>query len=181
MTTEILDIVDTAVKIGLGALISGLSTYYVAKHNHAADAKKQFLNRKLGIIEAVTGHFDEFSASLSTLISAIDGVRRNYPEKESFDLANKKDAELWEFIRDNDEKFCDARNHSTFAASKLYLLELHEAAGWVTCLNKLGNEIRTAVLFEDKLPSSQQLEQWRAEFSDIKKKFFRAVSAHYKA
>jgi|GEM_PF-2451336 len=180
MATEILDIVDTAIKIGLGALISGVSTYYITKQNHATDAKKQFLNRKLGIIEAVTGHFDEFSTSLSELISAIDGVRRKHPDKESFDLNDQNDAPLWKFINDHDDKFCNARYHAIFAASKLYLLQLHEAADRVTSLNKLGNDIRTQVLFNGKLPSSPQLDQWRTELSNIKKEFFHAVSAHYK-
>ncbi len=44
MAAEVLDIIDTAVKIGLGALISGVATYYATKLKHAKDAEKDLRN-----------------------------------------------------------------------------------------------------------------------------------------
>lgn len=48
MPTQILDIVDTAVKIGLGALISGIATYHVTKlsQKSAAQKEREKWNRK---------------------------------------------------------------------------------------------------------------------------------------
>ncbi|VAX07756.1 hypothetical protein MNBD_GAMMA26-850 [hydrothermal vent metagenome] len=44
MAIEVLDIIDTAVKIGLGALISGVATYHVTKLKYAKDAEKDINN-----------------------------------------------------------------------------------------------------------------------------------------
>lgn len=49
LATELLDVLDTGVKIGLGALISGVSAYWVGRLNHskAAEKEKTELRRKM--------------------------------------------------------------------------------------------------------------------------------------
>jgi len=58
---DILDIVDTAVKIELGALISGVTTYYVTTLNHNNDSKKEILKRKSEMLESIAGEVETFS------------------------------------------------------------------------------------------------------------------------
>lgn len=42
--TTVLEIIDTAVGIGLGALISGITTYWVTHKNHTFDIRKTIVN-----------------------------------------------------------------------------------------------------------------------------------------
>lgn len=58
---ELLSIVDTAVKIGLGALISGVATYWVTKLNHENDIAKTKLKRQRELLEEIAGQAEEFS------------------------------------------------------------------------------------------------------------------------
>jgi threonine dehydratase len=55
MVTTI-DVIDSAVKIGLGALISGLATYLVAKSSHDKTIAKERAQRKRDMLEAVAQH-----------------------------------------------------------------------------------------------------------------------------
>ena len=70
-----LEIVDTAVKIGLGAIISGAAAFFLARGNHGAERIKLLLERKLGNMEQAAREFNEYTNAFSQLLSAIDGVR----------------------------------------------------------------------------------------------------------
>jgi len=59
-----IDVVDSAVKIGLGALISGLATYWLAKTIHAKTIEKERAAHKRELLEAITeqvARFDQFA------------------------------------------------------------------------------------------------------------------------
>lgn len=60
MTTE-LDIVDTIVKIGLGAIISGISTYMVSKKSHSHEMEIDFTRYKRNTLIEISNLIDEAS------------------------------------------------------------------------------------------------------------------------
>ena len=55
-----IDVADTAVKIGLGALLGGAFAVWVAFLNNKSQASKVYLERKRCIIESVVGEVDLF-------------------------------------------------------------------------------------------------------------------------
>ena len=74
MPTSILDILDSAVKIGLGALISGVATYSVTRLRYSQEAKQKISTRKREIIEDAAEaieKFNEFSHECSHRIFAV--------------------------------------------------------------------------------------------------------------
>jgi hypothetical protein len=59
-----IDVLDTAVKIGLGAIITGLATYWVAKANRHKTVERERAQRKRDLLEVVaeqTARFDQFA------------------------------------------------------------------------------------------------------------------------
>lgn len=48
-----LEIADTTVKIGLGALISGASAYFLARHNHSSSIEKEYISKHRAVLEQV--------------------------------------------------------------------------------------------------------------------------------
>ncbi|MCG8067976.1 MAG: hypothetical protein JAY84_08920 [Candidatus Thiodiazotropha taylori] len=90
MTTA-LDIVDTAVKIGLGALISGFATYFVTKRNNTHEIFKEQHLRRLDLLEklsisiqsATTGIHKAVHAYLENVDSSEEVIRESL--KESLD------------------------------------------------------------------------------------------------
>jgi len=93
MTTP-LEILDSAVKIGLGALISGVATYLITSRNHAHEFRKaadqdrrELLREAATLIEEATGSVnlatyalehapDSRAASEKSLIEAINKIGR---------------------------------------------------------------------------------------------------------
>ncbi|HKR02323.1 MAG TPA: hypothetical protein VJT09_16725 [Pyrinomonadaceae bacterium] len=56
-----IDVLDTAVKIGLGALISGLAAYWVAKLNHDKTAEKERAQRRRDMLETIAEQVGTFN------------------------------------------------------------------------------------------------------------------------
>ena len=55
---EWIDIVDTALKIGLGAAISGIATYQVTKRNHSHEFEKEYFKRRQNALESISESFE---------------------------------------------------------------------------------------------------------------------------
>ena len=71
MPKDILEIVDTAVKIGLGALISGMATYWVTRLNHNKAIEKDRSERRRQMIEDVAENIERLFALLFSFRAGI--------------------------------------------------------------------------------------------------------------
>ncbi|MBU4499978.1 MAG: hypothetical protein KKG40_07180, partial [Gammaproteobacteria bacterium] len=56
-----LEVIDTAVKVGLGALISGLSAYWMAKSKNRDDLRRERSGRHHGLLEQSAEQIECFS------------------------------------------------------------------------------------------------------------------------
>lgn len=63
-----LEIVDSAIKIGLGALISGVSTFLVTRKNHAHDLEKMARDDKKYIIREVSTLLEDGTSNINRCI-----------------------------------------------------------------------------------------------------------------
>lgn len=173
MPKEIIDVLDTAVKIGLGALISGVAAYLAAKSNHKNEKEKELLNRRLNKIEHASENIDEFFNSMVNLISAIDGILI-----QSTDNAELTQKQL-EFIRENDKRYTESRDLRGIAVSWLRLHKLDDCIEILIETNNLDRCIREKVIFEKVLPTKKENTKWKNECNKIRKKFFKSLSQHY--
>lgn len=180
MSTGLLDVVDTAVKIGMGALVSGISTYFVTRLNHSNESERQFRARTLNIIDTAAGHVDKFTSALGKLIAAIDGVQRQRPGQKILAVSSPADKNAWAFIRKRDAEFCEVRQHGQFAVSQIQLIGISDAVAILGELSALGNEIRNDIIFKHELPGEEALEAARDKMKHIKTRFFDEVRKHYK-
>ncbi|WP_422380617.1 hypothetical protein [Marinicellulosiphila megalodicopiae] len=64
MATTWIEIADTAIKIGFGALISGVSAYSLAKHNHSKSIEKEYITKHRETLESVTSEIEEMTHAL---------------------------------------------------------------------------------------------------------------------
>lgn len=100
MTTEWIDIVDTSVKIGLGALISGSFTYLGLKHKTVAEKDKFKTENKFKLLEESSISIHEYFISWRYYGSIVSGITKtkkaNSTEQTHFSekqLENLKDKE----------------------------------------------------------------------------------------
>lgn len=113
---DLLSIVDTAVKIGLGALISGLATYWVTKLNHSNDIAKAKLKRQRELIEEIAGQMEDFSsATLKYWAYIVEHVRYAEREKSAPDHLQAR-------IKSAGDELFDKFSQLSSAEGKLILL-----------------------------------------------------------
>ena len=76
MSLEIIDVIDSAVKIGLGALISGVTTYSVTKFKHKSDIDKYLFNKKYETVEEIALLAEEYFHSFYVFNNNIAGIQK---------------------------------------------------------------------------------------------------------
>ncbi len=95
-----LEIVDTAVKVGLGALVTGLATYFASKLNHDKDLEKQSIRRRRELLEQSATQVERFWNSYRRYyLVSLEVIHRakvgeNYPDGMYEEYENRK-KKLW--------------------------------------------------------------------------------------
>lgn len=169
-----LDIVDTAVKIGLGAIISGLSAYALSKRAVYNDILKERLRRREALLELIAEMVTSFShLFLVYWVRAADvaRVRRDgaTPTQDQLDRAATARAELF-----------NAFEKLTGADARLLLLGDNEGH---TLLRAIGDEAnRTGNLMSDgSTPLSQaEYSEIGPSFRRVRERFFEHLASAYK-
>ncbi|EKF5524484.1 hypothetical protein OZQ58_004136, partial [Escherichia coli] len=120
MATTLLEVIDTAVKIGLGSLITLAGTIVVTKLNHTHDNSKENRKRYYDSLEIVGSNVEEIThVALRYWAIVVEWVRLNQQDME---LTEKRSNEL----EKNKSDLFDQFKCLTFAESKLLLLNLEE-------------------------------------------------------
>ena len=60
MPKDTLDIIDTAVKIGLGAIISGFSTYFITSKNQSVEKSNKLIEKRGEILEYSIENIEQY-------------------------------------------------------------------------------------------------------------------------
>ena len=175
MSPEALGIIDTAVKIGLGALISGLTAFFVASKNNNHQISKEVLLRRLNTIEKAAEEVNEFFAKLTDFIANIDGVRKT-------DVGTTKLSDnACEFLRQSDGRLIYSRDSMNAGISKLLLLGISEPVEILIRVKNMETELRDIVIFEKKLPDQKSIYDYLVQVQKEKSNFYRSLANHNSA
>ena len=173
MPTEILDIVDTAVKIGLGALISGLATYGVTKLNHDKDIEKSKLKRQRELLEEIASQTEEFSNVVlkywAYMVEHVRYVERNKEGPE--DLESRIESAARELF----EKFSKLSS----AEGKLILLGATKAQELVREYGEYVKDFRRKAWQGNSRLTELELESYRTEILSKRKVLYQELRSAY--
>lgn len=173
MPKEILDIVDTAVKIGLGALISGVSTYYVTSLNHKKDSEKENYKRKRELLESIAEELETFSnASLEYWAYLVEFTRYKESTKEI-------PSHLKDRVEEAGSRLFKDYAHLTSAESKLLLLGYESCELAVKEFGEYVKEMRRTAWKEDSSLTSEKAESFRTEIREKRKKIYSELQRAY--
>jgi len=76
---EIIDVIDTAVKIGLGATITGIATYIITNINHKNELEKQHTNENKELLKEISRKIESSEANLNrTTLSYIQNKEQTF-------------------------------------------------------------------------------------------------------
>ena len=173
MTPEALEIVDTAVKIGLGALISGVATFSITTLNHRNDINKDSRVRRRQLIERVAEDVESFcNASLEYWAYLTDFTRR---KENNYSIPDS--------VRNNvisaGERLFDEYANLTSAESKLLLLGLDNCESTVRDLGDCVKRLRSTPWREKSTLTYNEVESYRADILAKRKAFFSELKVPY--
>lgn len=173
MPTTMLDIVDTSVKIGLGALISGIATYSVTKLNHNKDIEKSKQNRQRELLEEISSQAEEFSTSvLKYWAYMIEHVRY---------VKSKKDApkDLKERIEGASKELFDKFTNLSSAEGKLILIGAYKAEELTRDYGEYIKEFRRNASQGNSSLSEADLDDYRVNILAKRKSLYEELRALY--
>ena len=81
-----IEIIDTSIKIGLGATIGGFSTYFLNKQKNGIDKKKNIFDKQVFYIEQILEKTEEVRLNLSKVSHKISIYSKN--KKIDFDFVS---------------------------------------------------------------------------------------------
>jgi hypothetical protein len=170
-----LDIVDTAVKIGLGAAISGIATFTVTKYKFKSDKQFAATQRRKEALDQIAEHTEEFShICLNYWARILDWTRK----KKSGKVINETiEAEL---KRVRSELFSTYKLLA-IAESKLLLLGEKHAQ---LLLRQYGEELTKfygTVFIGEHGVSIEDIEMWRKIILEKRELVFNELAKLYQA
>ena len=169
-----LEVIDTAVKVGLGALISGISTYWMAKSKNSDDLKRERLLRHHNLLEKSAEQIENFShVSMRYWALIVEWVRNR---EQKLELAPHRSEEL---TKTKVELF-DAFSDLTSAESKLLLLGHVEAQKLLRNYGELAKRMRRHAYDGNKSLTEAQMDEYRTKLLEAREKLFKELSQIYR-
>lgn len=169
-----LEVIDTAVKVGLGALISGFSAYWMAKSKSRDDLRRERLIRHHGLLEQSAEQIENFSHVVLRYWALIVEFVRNKEKK-----IEPQSDRVEEIAKTKAEVF-NAFSDLTSAESKLLLLGHTEAQKLLRNFGDLAKHVRRYAWEGNKTLSEEQMEEFRSQLLDAREKLFNELSRIYR-
>ena len=169
-----IDIIDSATKIGLGALIAGTVSLFTLRMNHRNEREKEFRAHRIKTIEIVAAYVDEFFNAHLRLISKIawyvDLLGGNtVPVTENMEEA----------IRKPDQDLLTASDGLRIAASRLRLLGASDCVESLKLAAKLVMDFRNGCALGRSLPPAVLVESHRQQVDQYKDQAYTALRRIY--
>lgn len=166
MATELLDIVDTAVKIGLGALISGVATYSVTNLKHKAEAAQESTKRRRELLVSALDAADDYIFALGDFYAEVDGLRIAHPSATTIEETGETAV-----VKEHDDALLKTVPRRVHAFSRLKILGEEKAAKALSDYHELEDEMRLKVILEDVLPAEEVLHRWYEQHRSLRNTF----------
>ena len=165
----VLDIVDTAVKIGLGALISGVATYWVAQHRAKSESVGEYNSRHRALVEKVAEEVEELHHTYLKYWALVIEWLRNSREGTRWPSGRKEELE-----RTKDELFHGFKSLSA-AEGKLMLVAEKQGAAALREYGEAVVAFRRSYYMGNKVVTEEQLDSAKSQIRNLRETFFDIV------
>ena len=175
MPTTSIEVIDTAVKIGLGSLITLVGTIVVAKLNHGNEKNREDRKRYYDSLESVSKDIEETThIALRYWALIIEWVRNH--EQKGIGLTDKRIEELEKTKLDLFDYF----KNLTVAESKLMLLGLNDQATLIREYGEYLKDMRRKYYDGNKQISETDLDECRKILLQKREMLFKSLAGKYK-
>lgn len=170
---EVIEIIDTSIKVALGALIAGVSGYWLSGMRIKQNRQQQKLDHQRDLIEGIAQQAEQVHHIFMKYFELIQEYMN--ATKNRYDWPQSRRSELYLVLDELVQSF----NELTAAESKLLLLNEKP-------LYKSLRKFRSKVVFfrrhfyiDKKDLSHQEAQDIKREVSKLREQFFDALSDRY--
>lgn len=170
---ELIVILDTSIKVTLGAVIAGISSYWLSGMRHKHNRSQQRLDHQRDLLEGVAQQAEQVHHVFMKYFELINEYMN--ATKNRYDWPQTRRSELYLVLDELVQSF----NELTAAESKLLLLNEKS-------LYKSLRKFRSKVVFfrrhfyiDKKDLNEQEAVEIRREVSKLREQFFDALSERY--
>lgn len=171
--TTLIDVLDTSVKIGLGALISGLATYWHSKGRDKAESAKEYEKRHRTLLEEVAEsveHLNHVYLKYAALV--IEGLRHRGKQHP---WADERKSEL-DLVKG---EFFSTFKELTSAESKLLLIGEKEAYLKMRELGEQLVQLRRHCHVDRENLTEQEIEKKKEVIRGLREQLYGQLSGTY--
>lgn len=168
-----INVVDNAVKIGLGALLGGGFGLLIARTNNKSQAKKDFHDRRRAILEGVLESVDSSANAASVYWASL--INADLKRKKNKPISDKENEELNTFKNN----FFDAFTVLNSSGAKLLLLGEQESESKLAILRGEFDDFFKVVNAANKNYTKEDLIAHRDRMSQARKEFYLELSKAY--
>lgn len=168
MAKEWIDIVDTAIKIGLGAGISGFFTYIGMKLTHDNQKEKYLIEHKVKLLEQTANDVEIYINGFYQWLNLINGLA-TLMEKENRDTITEEEFDI---IRKQDKEFNKTINNFGSSISKVKLLKMKNTTDKLINYSGITFEIRNTIIHDKKIPTPKQIDEINTKIYTLENEVF---------
>lgn len=173
MEMSYLEILDTAIKIGLGALISGVTTWKVARLQHKNEDEKERNRRRIDNLEKVASQTQMFCHDAMIYWSRIVDYTRKQETSQALSKSQLRD------LKEARTKLYSSYENLTSAESTLYLLGLKDSQERLRILGDAVSQFYAEVFIGEHGKSLEVVKRWRDDIHANRELFFNNLHKAY--
>ena len=170
-----LDIIDSAVKIGLGALIAGVSAYSLARSQYSRDLQKERIRREFELLKQTSEQVEQFTHT-ALKYWALVGEWARY-ERNGTAMLEARAALLTGFT---DELFASYKE-MTNAEAILSLLGYKKAQALARTYGEVVRDFRSKANRLVAPLTEEQSQEWRTRILQARECLFDELGVCYRA
>jgi len=162
MPLTLIDVIDSAVKIGLGAAISALASFKATKASHSNEKNKEIRSHKIKTLEVVAERSEKFVSTYVNYRNRLSALLRKRTTDDEFQF----EAKALESLSDVDKELFAGLEHANIARARLGLMRAENAQRELQKMLKLIAGLRNPLMQDNKAPSKAAFEQFQREMSE---------------
>jgi len=173
--TTWIEIADTAIKIGLGAALSGISAFLINRQSHNKDIEKENHSRNKETLESLTLNIEELTHALLKYWSYIlDWAKNN---EKGVEVSKEKTELITEFRREVFNLFKGLTN----CEGRLLLIGCVEQQKKLREYGTLISEFYRYASRNNEEIKISELEAWRTKILEAREQLYSSLNKSYRA
>ena len=169
-----IEVIDSAIKIGLGALIAGTSALLLSHSQHRRDLGRARVDREFQILKDVAEQTERFTQATLRYWSLASDYHRLRRQDQS--LSAKKQADLAE----SKDTLFNLFHELTSSEAKLLLLGKRDAQSALRTYGDMVGAFRRDAMRESELMTDAVIDTWRTNILKTRERLLHELHASYK-